>query len=67
MTTSEPTVADLDAQLSKLDAAHTALMAGQEGTETALTALRTEWVERAALGDVDDDLTGRVKAAETSD
>ena len=65
-TITEPTLAELDGQLVQLDAAHAGLLARHEGVETELAALRAEWTERAALGDVDEDLTARVKAAETS-
>lgn len=66
MTTTEPTLAELDEQLTRLDNALATLRAQRDGIEVELRTHRTEWTERAALGDVDGDLTTVVKGYEGS-
>jgi hypothetical protein len=67
MTTTEPsTVAEFDEQIGRLDTAHVTLTAQLEGIQVELGAVRAEWTDRAALGDVDGELTTRLKGYQAS-
>jgi chromosome segregation ATPase len=66
LTTTEPTLDDLDDQLGRLDAAHADLEAKRGRTENELRQLTEQWNEQAAWGNVDGDLATQRKGYEDS-